>query len=329
MHYCSSLVVQQKATPLSFVLIGPQASKLCLLPISTPNQASAPEPGPDRQGGRRARRPARAAPRSALGVTGAGGQRVAAALRPGADDGPPLLSGVHTDDSSAPPVFKVKLLREGETVHVAAAAETSGSPLGGSAVGAEGGAGAETSGRGEGERLELERVAGSSLREQGVLLLTPFSGVTLETRTDQMLAQKSGNIINMSSVASSIKGVMNRCVYSTTTVAMTRLTKSMAADFFQQGIRCSCVCPVSAGFSITQIFEQLGSHHSPAWPTVNDSNDILMYHVSCALSDFLTRQKTGRFATAEEIALLCVYLASDETAYVTGTPVVIDGGWSL
>uniref|UniRef100_A0A2K5ZQJ4 Dehydrogenase/reductase SDR family member 6 n=1 Tax=Mandrillus leucophaeus TaxID=9568 RepID=A0A2K5ZQJ4_MANLE len=116
----------------------------------------------------------------------------------------------------------------------------------------------------------------------------------------KMLAQKSGNIINMSSVASSIKGVVNRCVYSTTKAAVIGLTKSVAADFIQQGIRCNCVCPGEAGLiKIT------------------------------ARNDFLKRQKTGRFATAEEIAMLCVYLASDESAYVTGNPVIIDGGWSL
>uniref|UniRef100_A0A2K6BDH4 Dehydrogenase/reductase SDR family member 6 n=1 Tax=Macaca nemestrina TaxID=9545 RepID=A0A2K6BDH4_MACNE len=118
----------------------------------------------------------------------------------------------------------------------------------------------------------------------------------------KMLAQKSGNIINMSSVASSIKGVVNRCVYSTTKAAVIGLTKSVAADFIQQGIRCNCVCP-----------ERIQARGNPEE----------------ARNDFLKRQKTGRFATAEEIAMLCVYLASDESAYVTGNPVIIDGGWSL
>ncbi|KAB1282544.1 3-hydroxybutyrate dehydrogenase type 2 [Camelus dromedarius] len=127
----------------------------------------------------------------------------------------------------------------------------------------------------------------------------------------QMLAQKSGNIINMSSVASSIKGVVNRCVYSTTKAAVIGLTKSVAADFIQQGIRCNCVCPGTVDTPSLQ--ERIQARPNPEE----------------ALSDFLKRQKTGRFATAEEIALLCVYLASDESAYVTGNPVIIDGGWSL
>nr|XP_031546317.1 3-hydroxybutyrate dehydrogenase type 2 isoform X2 [Vicugna pacos] len=114
----------------------------------------------------------------------------------------------------------------------------------------------------------------------------------------KMLAQKSGNIINMSSVASSIKGVVNRCVYSTTKAAVIGLTKSVAADFIQQGIRCNCVCPGTVDTPSLQ--ERIQARPNPEE----------------ALSDFLKRQKTGRFATAEEIALLCVYLASDEVSSV-------------
>lgn len=127
----------------------------------------------------------------------------------------------------------------------------------------------------------------------------------------KMLEQKSGNIINMSSVASSIKGVVNRCVYSTTKAAVIGLTKSVAADFIQQGIRCNCVCPGTVDTPSLQ--ERIQARPNPEE----------------ALNSFLKRQKTGRFATAEEVALLCVYLASDESAYVTGNPVIIDGGWSL
>lgn len=127
----------------------------------------------------------------------------------------------------------------------------------------------------------------------------------------KMLAQKSGNIINMSSVASSIKGVENRCVYSATKAAVIGLTKSVAADFIQQGIRCNCVCPGTVDTPSLQ--ERIQARDDPKE----------------ALKAFLNRQKTGRFASAEEVALLCVYLASDESAYVTGNPVVIDGGWSL
>ncbi|XP_055247154.1 dehydrogenase/reductase SDR family member 6-like [Gorilla gorilla gorilla] len=127
----------------------------------------------------------------------------------------------------------------------------------------------------------------------------------------KMLAQKSGNIITMSSVVSSIKGVVNRCVYSTTKAAVIGLTKSVAADFIQQGIRCNCVCPGTVDTPSLQ--ERIQARGNPEE----------------AQNDFLKRQKMGRFATAEEIAMLCVYVVSDESAYVTGNPVIIDGGWSL
>ncbi|KAB0368273.1 hypothetical protein FD755_020039, partial [Muntiacus reevesi] len=129
----------------------------------------------------------------------------------------------------------------------------------------------------------------------------------------KMLAQKSGNIINMSSVASSIKGVVNRCVYSTTKAAVIGLTKSVAADFIQQGIRCNCVCPGTVDTPSLQ--ERIQARPNPEE----------------ALSDFLKRQKTGRFATAEEVALLCVYLASDEgkSDLCPGDKALASGAFSL
>ncbi|NWW19679.1 BDH2 dehydrogenase, partial [Falcunculus frontatus] len=127
----------------------------------------------------------------------------------------------------------------------------------------------------------------------------------------QMLNQKSGNIINMSSVASSIKGVVNRCVYSTSKAAVIGLTKAVAADFIEQGIRCNCICPGTVDTPSLQ--ERIQARPNPEQ----------------ALKDFLARQKTGRMATAEEVAHLFVYLASDESAYVTGNELIIDGGWSL
>ncbi|KAI4905856.1 hypothetical protein NFI96_021767, partial [Prochilodus magdalenae] len=127
----------------------------------------------------------------------------------------------------------------------------------------------------------------------------------------KMLAQKSGNIINMSSVASSIKGVVNRCVYCTSKAAVIGLTKSVAADFIEQGIRCNCICPGTV--DTPSLRERIQARPDPEQ----------------AFKDFMDRQKTGRLCTAEEVAHLCVYLASDESAYVTGTEHVIDGGWSL
>uniref|UniRef100_A0A8C5XY99 Dehydrogenase/reductase SDR family member 6 n=1 Tax=Microcebus murinus TaxID=30608 RepID=A0A8C5XY99_MICMU len=118
-------------------------------------------------------------------------------------------------------------------------------------------------------------------------------------------------IPSMSNLAFLLTGVVNRCVYSTTKAAVIGLTKSVAADFIQQGIRCNCVCPGTVDTPSLQ--ERIQARGNPEE----------------ALKDFMKRQKTGRFATAEEIAMLCVYLASDESAYVTGNPVIIDGGWSL
>ncbi|XP_053317528.1 dehydrogenase/reductase SDR family member 6 isoform X1 [Spea bombifrons] len=133
----------------------------------------------------------------------------------------------------------------------------------------------------------------------------------IKTFLPKMLAQKSGNIINMSSVASSIKGVVNRCVYSTSKAAVIGLTKSVAADFIEQGIRCNCICPGTV--DTPSLRERIQARPNPEQ----------------ALKDFLARQKTGRMATAEEVAYLCVYLASDESAYITGNEHIIDGGWSL
>uniref|UniRef100_A0A8C5IM39 Dehydrogenase/reductase SDR family member 6 n=1 Tax=Junco hyemalis TaxID=40217 RepID=A0A8C5IM39_JUNHY len=116
----------------------------------------------------------------------------------------------------------------------------------------------------------------------------------IKTFLPKMLKQKSGNIINMSSVASSIKGVVNRCAYSTSKAAVIGLTKAVAVKI------------IGFLFLISQ----------------------MLLHIQ-ALKDFLARQKTGRMATAEEVAHLCVYLASDESAYVTGNELIIDGGWSL
>ncbi|KAJ8335839.1 hypothetical protein SKAU_G00391810 [Synaphobranchus kaupii] len=127
----------------------------------------------------------------------------------------------------------------------------------------------------------------------------------------KMLARKSGNIINMASVASSIKGVPQRCVYSTSKAAVIGLTKSVAADFLEQGVRCNCVCPGTV--DTPSLRDRIQARPDPEQ----------------ALKDFLARQKTGRMCTAEEVAHLCVYLASDESAYVTGTEHIIDGGWRL
>lgn len=130
-----------------------------------------------------------------------------------------------------------------------------------------------------------------------------------------MLAQGGGSIINMSSVASSIKGAPNRFVYGTTKAAVIGLTKSVAADFVARGIRCNAICPGTVESpSLRQRIEAQAA-----------SSGLTLAQVEAA---FVARQPVGRVGKASEIAALAVYLGSDESAFTTGTLQVIDGGWS-
>jgi len=127
----------------------------------------------------------------------------------------------------------------------------------------------------------------------------------------KMQAQGGGSIINMASVASSIKGAPNRCVYGATKAAVIGLSKAMAVDFVGDKIRVNSVCP--------------GTVDTPSLrQRMADTGDA-----DKAMKDFISRQKMGRLAGADEIASLVVYLASDESAFITGQEFVIDGGWSL
>ncbi|MFP4137635.1 MAG: SDR family oxidoreductase [Halomonas sp.] len=131
-----------------------------------------------------------------------------------------------------------------------------------------------------------------------------------------MLAHGGGSIINMASVASSLKGVPNRCAYGTTKAAVIGLTKSIAADFIDRGIRCNAICPgtVDSPSLHERIREQARQQGRPEAEVE---------------TDFLARQPLGRLGTPEEIAALATYLAADESAYTTGTAQVIDGGWLI
>ncbi len=131
----------------------------------------------------------------------------------------------------------------------------------------------------------------------------------------QMLERGSGSIINMASVASSVKGVVNRCIYSATKAAVIGLTKSVAADFVTRGIRCNCICP--------------GTVHTPSLDARIAENAAQAGSEEAARSVFLARQPMGRLGAPEEIAALAVYLASDEAQFVTGQAIVIDGGMTL
>jgi 2-keto-3-deoxy-L-fuconate dehydrogenase len=126
-----------------------------------------------------------------------------------------------------------------------------------------------------------------------------------------MLKAGKGSIINMSSAASSIKAAPNRFVYGSTKAAVIGLTKAIAADFIRQGIRCNAICP--------------GTVQSPSL----DERISAQGDVEKARSAFIARQPMGRIGRPEEIAVLAVYLASDESSYVTGQTHIVDGGFSL
>lgn len=125
-----------------------------------------------------------------------------------------------------------------------------------------------------------------------------------------MIDNGGGSIINMSSVASSVIAAPNRFVYGASKAAVVGITKSVAADFVGDGIRCNAICP--------------GTVESPSLHERMRAND----DYEAARAAFIARQPMGRLGTAEEIAALVVYLASDESAYTSGVAHVIDGGWA-
>ena len=127
----------------------------------------------------------------------------------------------------------------------------------------------------------------------------------------RMVEAGGGSIINVASVCSSIKGLPNRFVYGTTKAAVIGMTKSVAADFVTKGIRCNAVCPGTVDTpSLGDRMQQLGD-------------------VTEARKMFLARQPMGRLATAEEIAPIVVYLASDESRFATGQAFSVDGGITI
>ena len=126
-----------------------------------------------------------------------------------------------------------------------------------------------------------------------------------------MLAAGGGSIVNMSSVASSVKGAANRCVYGATKAGVIGLTKSVAADYVARGVRCNAICPGTV-----------------ETPSLGDRINAFADPVA-ARADFIRRQPMGRLGTAEEVAALAVYLACDESTYTTGAIHLIDGGWSM
>ena len=127
----------------------------------------------------------------------------------------------------------------------------------------------------------------------------------------KMLKKEKGNIIIVSSGASSIKGAPNRFIYGTTKAALNGFVKAVAVDYVKKGVRCNAILP--------------GTVETPSWQgRVNMADDPIK-----AREDFIARQAMGRLAQPEEIASLAIYLASDESDFVTGTLNLIDGGWTL
>jgi len=134
---------------------------------------------------------------------------------------------------------------------------------------------------------------------------------TIQAVLPKMLAQGGGSIINMASVASSIKGLPNRFVYGVSKAAVIGLTKAVAADYVAQGIRCNAICPGTVDTPSLQ--DRINSQADPVQ----------------ARKNFIARQPMGRLAQAHEIAPIVVFLASDESRFATGNAYSVDGGMTI
>ncbi len=133
----------------------------------------------------------------------------------------------------------------------------------------------------------------------------------IQTVLPKMLANKKGSIINMASIASSVRGLPNRFVYGASKAAVIGLTKAVAADHVTQGIRCNAVCPGTVDTPSLQ--DRINAYADPAE----------------ARKNFIARQPMGRLATAEEIAPVVTFLASDESSFSTGNVYSVDGGMTI
>ena len=134
---------------------------------------------------------------------------------------------------------------------------------------------------------------------------------TMQAVLPKMLEQGGGSIINMASVCSSIKGLPSRFIYGASKAAVIGLTKSVAADYVAQGIRCNCLCPGTVDTPSLQ--DRINAYEDPVQ----------------ARKNFIARQPMGRLAQAHEIAPIVVYLASDESQFATGNAWMVDGGMTI
>jgi 2-keto-3-deoxy-L-fuconate dehydrogenase len=138
----------------------------------------------------------------------------------------------------------------------------------------------------------------------------------IKTFLPAMLAKTSGSIVNISSAVSSIRGVPNRYAYGATKAAVIGLTKAVAADFIKQGIRCNAICP--------------GTIESPSLEDrIAVASKETGKSIDAVRQDFVGRQPMGRLGTAQEVAALALFLASDEASYITGQAHLVDGGMAL
>jgi 2-keto-3-deoxy-L-fuconate dehydrogenase len=138
---------------------------------------------------------------------------------------------------------------------------------------------------------------------------------TMQAFVPGMTARGGGVILNMASVASSLKGVANRFIYSATKAAVIGMTKSVAIDYIRLGIRCNCLCP---GTVLTPSLEERIAENASQAGSARVARQV-----------FVDRQPMGRLGRPEEIAELAVYLASDAAQFITGQAIVIDGGLTL
>ena len=139
---------------------------------------------------------------------------------------------------------------------------------------------------------------------------------TIKAFLPGMLEKKSGSIVNISSAVSSIRGVPNRYAYGATKAAVIGLTKAIAADFIKQGIRCNAICPGT--IESPSLEERIATLSKQTGRSTQDVRQ-----------SFIDRQPMGRLGTAQEVAALAVFLASDEASYITGQPHLVDGGMAL